>query len=66
MKREAFPTVKQWPELFRWPVHRDFLCSSKPVRVFDTWGEASTFAMQHNLYMGDPKRRSTLSRRPHR
>jgi hypothetical protein len=44
-------------ELFRYPVHRDYFCMTKPVRVFDTWSEASTFAMQHNLFMGEPMRR---------
>lgn len=45
-------------ELFTWPVHRDFLCSTKPVRWFDTWSEASTFAMANGLFLGNPKRRS--------
>ena len=45
------------PELFTGSVHRDFDCISKPVAVFDTWSEASTYAMQHDLFMGEPKRR---------
>ena len=45
------------PELFTWPVHRDYFCCTKPVAVFDTWGEASTYAMENDLFMGEPMRR---------
>jgi hypothetical protein len=43
---------------FRYPVHRDYFCASKPLAVFDTWSEAADYAMQNNLFMGDPMRRS--------
>lgn len=45
-------------ERFRYPVHRDYFCASKPLAVFDTWSEAADYAMQNDLFMGDPVRRS--------
>ena len=50
------PTLR--PERFRYPVHRDYFCASKPIAVFDTWGEAADYAMANDLFMGEPMRRA--------
>lgn len=55
---EYYASRPKPPELFTYPVHRDYFCATKPVKVFDTWSEASTFAMQHDLFMGEPIRRA--------
>ena len=43
---------------FSYPVHRDYFCCTKPVQCFDTWDEAATFAMQNDLFLGEPMRRA--------
>lgn len=45
-------------ELFVYPVHRDYFCASKPLAVFDTWSEAADYAMQNDLFLGEPIRRA--------
>lgn len=47
------------PELFRWPVHDDYWCCSRPVAWFDDYGSAVDAVQQatnRNLYIGEPRR----------
>jgi hypothetical protein len=48
------------PELFLWPVTNDPF-TMKPIRWFDTYGEAVDFVSENlgkvNLFVGEPKRR---------
>ena len=55
---ELYADKPRRPELFTYPVHRDYFCMSKPLAVFDTWGEAADYAMQNELFMGEPRRRA--------
>jgi hypothetical protein len=48
-------------ERFLWPVVSDPF-TMKPIRWFDSWGEATDFVSANlgkvNLFVGEPKRRS--------
>lgn len=57
-KRIHYADAPKPREPFVWPVHRDYFCCSAPMAVFDTWGEAADYAMRHDLFMGEPRRRA--------
>lgn len=46
------------PELFRWPVHDDYWCCSKPIAWFDDYNSAVD-AVHAGIgrFIGEPRRR---------